>query len=324
MNIFVLHEDPAIAAQMQHDKHVIKMILETAQMLSAVARRRGFWSEKYYRASHENHPCTVWAGDSMGNANWLLEHGWALADEYTCRFGKKHASESILDQFFLDYINAEWPEAAATTEFAQAMPDEYRVPGDAVAAYRNYYLGEKIHQSRWTRRPVPAIFKESYEMAKKDKISGAQIDATTVSPAEAAISPSATADKLFIHNKKLAIVGDYKPESAITWNITRNPRAPGRGTFDRFAKYFGTGTVAEYTAAGGTKGDLLWDLRSGYLSIEGVTLGGELKARAPKVAKAPSEPKAPRVKKEKAAKVSATPSEDAEAVEAAVVEEMIE
>jgi hypothetical protein len=158
-------------------------------------------------------------------------------------------------------------------------------------------------------------------MAKKDKISGAAVPVDTapvVTPsAEQAFAPTATAEKAFVHNKKLAVVGDYKPESKITWNILTNPRAAGRATFDRFAKYFGTSTVADYTAAGGTKGDLLWDLRSGYLSIDGVTLGGELKARAPKAEKAPAAPKAPRAKKEKIFKEA--PAVD---LEAAAVAEM--
>ena len=38
MNIFVLDKDPHIAAQMHCDRHVPKMIVESAQMLSTAHR----------------------------------------------------------------------------------------------------------------------------------------------------------------------------------------------------------------------------------------------------------------------------------------------
>ena len=62
MNIFVLHRDPKIAAQMSCDKHVVKMILETAQMLSSAARAKGAWAP--YKQTHKKHPCTLWSGGS--------------------------------------------------------------------------------------------------------------------------------------------------------------------------------------------------------------------------------------------------------------------
>lgn len=157
-------------------------------------------------------------------------------------------------------------------------------------------------------------------MAKKEKAAPV---VETPEVAEVSATPVATTgDKQFVHNKKLAVNGDYTPESKLTWHITKNPRAAGRATFDRFAKYFNTETVKAYTEAGGTKGDLLWDLRSGYLSIEGVTLGGELKARAPKAPPKPKADKAPRAPREpKAAAVKSAATED---VEAAAIEEVID
>ena len=124
-----------------------------------------------------------------------------------------------------------------------------------------------------------------------------------------------------IHNKKLEVLGSYSPESKISWLIDKNPRMPGRATFDRFAAYLGKDTVGEYMAAGGTKGDLLWDLRSGFLSIEGVTLGGEISTRKAPAPKAPKEPKAPRAKKEKVVKEKS--AEEAE-LEALTQEETID
>ena len=144
-------------------------------------------------------------------------------------------------------------------------------------------------------------------------------------PAEdtvASHSAEASSDKKFVHTKNLKLDGAYTPESKLTWHILKNPRAPGKGTHERFAKYFNSTTVAEYTAAGGTKGDLLWDVRSGYLSVEGLTLTGELKARAPK---APPQPKADKVARApKAKKEKAAPAPVDSEVEQSVLEETLD
>ena len=91
MNIFVLHTDPEKAATMMCDKHVIKMVLETAQMLCTIAHGMGYDGAPY-RSTHKNHPCTVWAAKTSSNWSWLLRHGFALCDEYTKRYGKNHKS----------------------------------------------------------------------------------------------------------------------------------------------------------------------------------------------------------------------------------------
>lgn len=123
-------------------------------------------------------------------------------------------------------------------------------------------------------------------MAKKPKVAIPAVKQVESAAAEAEAVIAAAKTK---HNKSLAITGDIKPESALTWFVTTNPRSKGRATYDRFEAYLGTATVAEYMAAGGTLGDLRWDLRSGYLAIEGVELGGEVATRVvkEKVAKAP-------------------------------------
>ena len=89
MNIFVLHEKPEIAATMACDKHVVKMILETAQMMCTVVASYGH--ETPYRATHAKHPCTIWAAQSRANWNWLVEHGMSLCDEYTKRYSNECA-----------------------------------------------------------------------------------------------------------------------------------------------------------------------------------------------------------------------------------------
>ena len=150
MNIFVLDKDPQIAAEMACDKHVVKMILETAQMLCTAARARGAWAP--YGATHKGHPCTKWAGASLGNWKWLIEHGEALCGEYTKRYGKCHKSSSVIGYckvLKLDFANDEQQR----TPFAQAMPDKYK-DACVVTAYRNYYMGEKASFATWkTKKP---------------------------------------------------------------------------------------------------------------------------------------------------------------------------
>lgn len=133
MNIFVLDRDPAIAARYHCDKHVVKMILESSQILCTVLHQRGIAAP--YRPTHRNHPCTIWAGQSRKNFEWLLNLGLALSREYTARFGKIHASENIL-QFCILHLSI-LPDGDLTP-FAQAMPDEFKHP-DPVTAYRGYY-----------------------------------------------------------------------------------------------------------------------------------------------------------------------------------------
>ena len=178
MNIFVLSNSAYESAWHMCDKHIVKMPLETAQMLSTIhrmldgkeyveksksGRRIKRWSHKtdsfssdgkklLYQATMMNHPCTVWARETLGNYRWLTEHGRALCFEYTRRYGRKHASEPVI-QWCIDT----WPKNMDKdsyydkTPFAQAMPDKYKVPGDAVAAYRSYYLGEKVSFAKWKK-----------------------------------------------------------------------------------------------------------------------------------------------------------------------------
>ena len=88
MNIFAVDADPKIAAQQLCDKHVVKMILESAQMLCAVFPN----GDAPYRRAFYNHPCTKWARESAENYEWLLDHAYAMCQEYTRRYGKVHKS----------------------------------------------------------------------------------------------------------------------------------------------------------------------------------------------------------------------------------------
>ena len=139
MNIFRVDNDPVKSAQMLCDKHIVKMPLETAQMLCSVWHRYNFGHLVKYKEAYKNHPCTRWCGDSRGNFEWAAQHAIALAEEYTYRYGKKHSCEDAIRYM----AQCSWliPEGDMTP-FAQAMPDEYKNQC-AVTAYKDYYWKDK-------------------------------------------------------------------------------------------------------------------------------------------------------------------------------------
>ncbi len=154
MNIFVLDQDPRAAAKMSCDKHVVRMIMETAQMLCTVARSLGY-EDAPYKSTHSRHPCTLWAGQSSKNWEWLITHGLGLCDEYTTRYGKRHKSQDVIEWCMnLGNIVQEGP----LTPFAQAMPAKYK-NDDPVQAYRDYYMAEKARFARWNYSDVPDWWK---------------------------------------------------------------------------------------------------------------------------------------------------------------------
>ena len=161
MNIFVLDLDPQKAAICQCDKHVVKMVLESAQMLCSALWRHDI--EAPYKAAYTKHPCTVWAGDTRANFKWLALHALSLLEEYEARYHKKHKSEHALR---FAYENRWSIPYGTLTDFAQAMPDQYKDP-DPVIAYRRYYLGEKMGFATWKRnRPFwvpPDAEEEKYD-----------------------------------------------------------------------------------------------------------------------------------------------------------------
>ena len=146
MNIFVLDLDPNKAALAQIDKHIIKMPLESAQLLCS-AFEPGIAP---YKRTHYNHPCGVWTRQSCENFVWLAWHGLALADEYTFRYGKVHASRAVI-LWCLQNVERVQFDSTGLTPFAQAMPDEYK-RADPVEAYRAYYRGAKAAIASW--KPV--------------------------------------------------------------------------------------------------------------------------------------------------------------------------
>lgn len=141
MNIFYTDHDPAVAARSLPDKHIVKMPVETVQMLVSALLR---WNLQpnvltskgtVHKGGYAKHPSTIWAGDNRENAWWLLRHGFALCAEYTKRYGKTHFAESQLRTILESKLIGDLPLGPITAP-ALAMPDECKT-ADPVESYRN-------------------------------------------------------------------------------------------------------------------------------------------------------------------------------------------
>lgn len=151
MNIFYLDCDPKTCAEYHVDKHVVKMIVEYAQLMST-AHRILDGNEMVYQPTHPKHPSTIWTRATKSNYDWLFQLWTMMLDEYTYRYGKRHACEKM----YTLLINA--PKNIADGPFTEptpAMPDEYKVAGDSIASYRQYYIGAKKSFLSWKMRPRP-------------------------------------------------------------------------------------------------------------------------------------------------------------------------
>lgn len=178
MNLFILDEDPVIAAQSQCDKHVVKMIVESAQMLSTTHRmidgyetrkpsKSGKTMVKYfelpgekedilYKACHHNHPCTIWTRENTANYNWHYKHFIALCDEYTHRYKKIHATDTKLRQA-LKTPPTNMSRSNKRTPFKLAMKSNPECMfEDAVKSYRAFYhTKQKRFSMTWSNRDIP-------------------------------------------------------------------------------------------------------------------------------------------------------------------------
>jgi hypothetical protein len=157
MNIFVLSLCPLICAKQHNDKHCVKMILETAQMLCTAHHLcSDDPNPKLYKKAFENHPCSKWVRLTIGNYIWLYELFRCLCKEYTYRYLKVHMCEKKL----IDLLN-EIPEKIPKgniTIFPQAMPD-YCKHKNPIIAYRQYYINEKSSFCTWSKRDIPYWYK---------------------------------------------------------------------------------------------------------------------------------------------------------------------
>jgi len=175
MNIFYLHKDPQVAARSMTNRHVVKMILESAQMLSTTHRLLdgifelsfksnnkgsfksiGYWKmqndhleSELYKVAHRNHPSTIWVRSSYNHYIWLYNHMMELGAEYTRRYGKVHASITKLGD-----ILSKAPHNIPRKGFKPApcaMPDLYKT-GDSIESYHKYYRAEKLKTQDDTER----------------------------------------------------------------------------------------------------------------------------------------------------------------------------
>lgn len=172
MNIFVLSTNALDCAEMHCDKHVVKMILEYAQLLSTAHRvldgsisvslsKSGRKQKRYvlsddrefvlYASTHHNHPCAVWVRESSANYAWLLELFGCLLHEYQYRYHKVHATARLQNHLSTIPVNITY---GALTPFPQCMPYEYHA-ADTVDAYRSYYINEKKDFAKYTNRNKP-------------------------------------------------------------------------------------------------------------------------------------------------------------------------
>ena len=178
MNIFVLDEDTELAAQMHCDKHVPKMIVESAQMLSTAHRildgeeyiapsksgkrmvkhyRLSNHDDVIYRAVHAGHPCTKWTMQSSGNYHWHYNLFRELAKEFEFRFGKVHRSWEIL-RSILSICPHNIP-SFGRSKYAKAMkayPDIECID-NPVEAYQQFYMADKAEFATWDKgRAAPS------------------------------------------------------------------------------------------------------------------------------------------------------------------------
>lgn len=151
MNIFILHSDPVVAAEQMCDKHIVKMILETAQLLCSPFPN----GTAPYKVTHYNHPCAIWTRQSLENYDWLIQHGRALNAQYMLRYksNKPHKSLSVIEWCNNNKHTLNFPTTGLTT-FCQAIPDDCK-DRDPITAYRNYYIRYKNKIAKWKLSSVP-------------------------------------------------------------------------------------------------------------------------------------------------------------------------
>jgi len=160
MNIFYISTDPVRAAVWQCDKHVVKMILESAQMLCTAHHEFGN-HDVPYKVAHRNHPSTIWARESAANYRWLYRHFKALSDEYTLRYGKVHLTWQKCAQALSEPpMGIPNPELGSIdhTPPPQCMPDECK-RASSREAYRVYYFQYKpqVIDMRWPENRQPPM-----------------------------------------------------------------------------------------------------------------------------------------------------------------------
>lgn len=192
MNLFLLSLDRKQCVQWYADKHIVKMILELAQLLYGVwgvledPTWRNYAPTGSYKTTHVNHPIAIWMRQSTENYKFAASYAYPMLEEYTRRYGKIHGCQRHID-WLVTNIPPNLPDGPLT-QLPQAMPDEYKVNNgygnmdDTVRAYRNYYIGFKVKNIQitytntewpeWLPRQDPQqfkLYKEQQKLLKQRK-----------------------------------------------------------------------------------------------------------------------------------------------------------
>ena len=159
MNIFGIDTDTTSCATYHTDRHIVKMPLETAQMVSFVYYHKDLWDGEVpnllmnFSEGHDKHPCSLWLRENLVNFLWTCEFGIKLIEEYRFRYdSQKHERCKMIFEWSLD--NLPNLPGAEFTPFAKAMPEEYKVDC-SIESYRNYYKFGKSELHQWTKRNKP-------------------------------------------------------------------------------------------------------------------------------------------------------------------------
>ena len=176
MNIFYLHEDPIQNAKWHIDKHIVKMPIEYAQLMStahrlldgemylgktAIGRNIKRWrlhderEDILYKASHINHPSAIWVRESIENYFEMYKLYMAVLAEFTNRYGKVHGSSKPSIALIRPPSNIPMVKG---TQLPQCMPEMCKVKNNPILAYRNYYIVEKNSFASWKNREIPEWF----------------------------------------------------------------------------------------------------------------------------------------------------------------------
>jgi len=158
MNIFYTHHLPSECARDHCDKHLVKMVLETAQLLSTAHHVIDGVDARpnIYAKTHTNHPSALWVRQSMEHYGWTRDLLQALGEEYTHRYGKNHKTiREVLPALILPPKGM--PMDGGWTPPPQCMPDEYKTQATEVA-YQRYIRNVKGHFCKWTKRVPPSWF----------------------------------------------------------------------------------------------------------------------------------------------------------------------
>jgi hypothetical protein len=158
MNIFYLHDNPRICARYHNNKHVVKMILEYAQLLSTAHNvLDNETNSLLYKTTHENHPCSKWVRESDKNYMWLYELFISLLAEYTWRYGKIHTTQRLMK------VLSVLPDNIPVTESITKRPvcvSENCKKYSILESYREYYKIDKKHIANWKHREIPKWYME--------------------------------------------------------------------------------------------------------------------------------------------------------------------